>query len=390
MTRFCIYVTVVCLLRMLPSAAWPQTSGATRIERQSREVVQHATDLRASHQEKEAAQVLADFLAKHPDDADALTAMARIRLDAGDVEEARKLLTEALHSSPNSVGANNLLGSLLLSQKRYPEAMDHFETVLKISLRDDTARQGELAAATQLAIESRRQGNQDAALKCLEHAREYLPDDAALLTDLGIQAQQMHLGDRAEEALKAALKLKPGDPAALYALARVELDEDRLPSAETHLRAYLATSPNDASAHYGLGRLLDRELRVDEAKTELERSIALQPVQTESYYELGQIALDGQHDAEAKPLFLKALARNPNHGGALAGMGILAYRAKDYVGAERYLAQAVVNAATYQPAHYYYGLTLARLGKKEQSERELKIAISLQPSHALPKPLDEH
>jgi len=106
-------------------------------------------------------------------------------------------------------------------------------------------------------------------------------------------------------------------------------------------------------------------------------------------YRLAAMALDVRRDAEAEPLFRKVLTRDPKHGGALAGMGILSFRRRDYASAESYLAKAVANAPDYQPAHYYYGLTLAHLGKKEQSERELKIAISLQPSHAMPTPVEK-
>src|SRR6202012_1344143 len=97
------------------------------------------------------------------------------------------------------------------------------------------------------------------------------------------------------------------------------------------LRAYLAKRPEDASAHFGLGKVLALQQRSAEARAEFERSIQLQPAQTESYYELGQLELELQHDAQANPLFQKVLSRDATHGGALTGMGIIAFRNKDYV-----------------------------------------------------------
>jgi Tfp pilus assembly protein PilF len=58
-------------------------------------------------------------------------------------------------------------------------------------------------------------------------------------------------------------------------------------------------------------------------------------------------------------------------------MGIIAFRSKDYVQAEQYLAGAEKTAPGYQPAHYYRGLTLARLGQKDESQRELQTAAEL-------------
>ncbi len=315
--------------------------------------------------------------ASAPDDPRSLTAQAALELQDGHAADAHVLLARALAASPNDPAANLALGDLLLAQQHYPEAMDRFETVLAIDLRNQRARAGELQAATRLALQARTSGHPDAALLCLEHARSSLPDDPALLLDLGIQADQLGQYPEAEEVLEASLRLRPSDPATLYALGRLETDEKHLPSAEAHLRAYLAARPDDATAHFGLGHLLVMEQRIPDATTEFKRSIALQPVQTESYYQLGQIATDLQHDDEARPLLQKVLARDPSHGGALTCMGVLAFRAKDYPEARSFLARAVSSSPTYQPAHYYYGLTLARLGQKSASDAELKIAVDL-------------
>jgi tetratricopeptide (TPR) repeat protein len=315
--------------------------------------------------------------------ADALVAQALHSLKQGDQSAARQLLLRAIAVSPTHAAANNALGKLYFEEHRYPEAMERFEAVLATNLRDSDARRGELSATVALALQVRSE-RPEAALACLQHARENLPDDPTLLTDLGIQAQVMNQLVVANESLNAALKLKPDDLTVLYALARVETDQMHLESAEKHFRVYLAARPDDATAHYGLGHLLEMQLKTEEATKEFKRSIELQPVQTESYYALGQIALDGQHDAEAEPLFRKALARDPNHGGALTGMGILSYRAKNYAEAEGYLAKAVVNAPNYQQAHFYYSLALAHVGKKAEAEQQLKIAAGLQQKRAMP------
>ena len=58
-------------------------------------------------------------------------------------------------------------------------------------------------------------------------------------------------------------------------------------------------------------------------------------------------------------------------------MGILAFRAKDYATAEKYLESAVFYAADYPAAHHYYALVLARLGRLADAKRESDIATSL-------------
>jgi tetratricopeptide (TPR) repeat protein len=354
-----------------------QTGAATAGSSDRASVLRQGKALLAAHRPEAAAQELSTFLATHPDDADALNLLAQTRLDEGDPSAAEELLTKALASSPNSPAANLTLGDLLLNEHHDPEAMDRFETVLSINLRSVEARRGELAAVTELAISMRRENHQQAALQALEHARTKLPDDPKLLFELGVQADELGRLPEADEVLNAARKLNPEDLDTLYALARVETGEQHMPAAEADFRAYLAKRPEDASARFGLGRVLAAEQRTEEARAEFERSVQLQPVQTESYYELGQLELEAQHDAQAEPFFRKVLERDPTHGGALTGMGILAFRRKDYAQAEQYLATAEKIAPEYQPAHYYRGLALTRLGQKQEADRELQLATQL-------------
>jgi tetratricopeptide (TPR) repeat protein len=340
-------------------------------------VLVKARQLRASHQPQAAESLLRPYLAAHPNDPEALTLLGQLRIDQGDQPGAEKQLLSALTASPNSIVANLAMGDLLLSMHRNPEAMDRFETVLAIARANPNARHGEIAAATELALTARRSGHPEVALEVLQHARTKLPDDPDLLLELGIQATELYLYPVAEEALNAARNLRPGDPGTLYALARMETERQHLQTAETDFRVYLAAQPNDASAHFGLGHVLAMQQRTADARAEFERSIQLQPVQTESYYQIGQLELEAHHDAEADALFHKALERDPTHGGSLTGLGVLAFRAKDYVKAEQYLAAAEKTALNYGPAHYYRGLALAHLGRKDEGDAELREAIKL-------------
>lgn len=259
----------------------------------------------------------------------------------------------------------------------HEEAMKSFEAVLRTDPHNVEARVGEVKSAIAAALEAKRAGDNDGAMVYLVRARKYVPDDPELLFDFGVQADGMHLYKDAEEALNQALAARPRDAKTIYALGHVELDEQKMPQAEAHLREYLKLKPGDASAHYGLGKLLHMIARNEEARAELQRSIKLQPQQTESYYELGSVELDALRNEQAAALFQKVLERNPKHGGALTGMGMIAYRQKDYAVAEKWLKSAVENAPEYSSAHLYFSMALARLGRREESEKELALAKSL-------------
>jgi len=163
----------------------------------------------------------------------------------------------------------------------------------------------------------------------------------------------------------------------MYAIARVKMDLGLYPDAEEAMRAYLRKRPDDASAHYGLGRILVINLKDDAALDEFRRSIALKPAQTESYYEIGEIALRANDVDRAEKNYQICLQRDPQHGGALTGMGIVKYRAKQYQLAADYLERAVSFAPDFQTAHYYDGLALSKLGRKEEAEAQLATASKM-------------
>lgn len=264
----------------------------------------------------------------------------------------------------------------LLNAHRYSDAMDRYEAALTANARNEQARNGEVAAANAWAAEQAHQGHAEQAMEILERALVRLPNEPKLLVSFGLEATALGQFPIADQALHAADKLKPGNPETIYALARLEIEEQHMPDAERDLKTYLALRPKDATAWYGLGFAYAMEQRNEDARKAFEQSIALQPQQTESYYQLGHLAAEAHQDAEAQPLLEKALSRNPKHAGALTDMGQIALRAKDYVKAEQLLADAEKSDPGYATPHYYRGLALARLGRKEEAEREMKLGDS--------------
>lgn len=265
----------------------------------------------------------------------------------------------------------------LLQTGKPAPARDVFESILSADSENEAAQNGEVAASERLALDQRAAGDMPGALQTLLHAQKFAPRIARLAYDLGILEDEMHLYPEAQQSLAAAEASHLDDPRLLYAEARVFLDEQQLAPAGEKMRAYLKLRPDDAGAHYGLGRVYQLGLDFDKARAEFEESIRLEPAQTEAWYQLGDIALKQNKFDEALADFSKTLVRNPKHGGALAGAGEACFHQKHYDQALDYLHQAVAAAPDYQPGHYYLGLTLSRLGRKDESERELATAAKL-------------
>jgi tetratricopeptide (TPR) repeat protein len=278
-------------------------------------------------------------------------------------------------------------GFALLRAGKPIEARDLFEAELMRDPRSVTAQSGEVQASEQIALQARAAGDMDGALRALLRAKDYVPDSGRLLYDLGILEDQMRLYRDADESLTQAAKTMGDDPGLLYAIARVKMDLGQLAPAEEKMLAYLKVRPDDATAHFGLGRIYQIGLQFEKAKAEFARSIELKPVQTEAYYELGDISLKQGRLEEALTYFAQTLTRDPRHGGALEGAGEANFKLKRYEEAKQYLERAVAAAPDYPPSHYYLGLTLARLGDKEASQRELETASKMSEKQNATAPL---
>jgi tetratricopeptide (TPR) repeat protein len=272
------------------------------------------------------------------------------------------LLLPQLHAQNNADAATQL---------------DTSEAILKQHPSDPQARQAEVTAAIAAALKAKAAGRSEDALAFLLRAKYWVPNDPELLLDTGIQEESMNLYKDADAALAEAQRLRPGDLKTLYAIARVKMDLGQTQASENAWRTYLDQRPNDASAHYGYGVLLQMMQRSEDARAQFLKSAELAPQQAESYYRLGELARDAGNLPQAKTYYEQTLTHTPAHAGALTGLAILAYQARQYNEAEADLEKAIGASPDFQIAHYYHGLTLAKLGRKKESQAELDLAVQM-------------
>lgn len=274
--------------------------------------------------------------------------------------------------SSQATSDNSSSAAMALDKER-----EKYEAVLAANPADLSAQAREVQTSERMALMARSAGDRDQALRDLLRAQTFAPENTQVLYDLGVLEEEMHLYRDSDKSIAHALELGGTEPYLLYAAARVKLDLGQLEPAEKRMLEYLKIRPDDASAHYALGRIYQQGTRFDEAEKEFRRSLELQPKQTESYFQLGEIDLQRGDYAGAIENYSVTLKGDPGHGGALVGTGIANFRLKQYGAALDALRKAVAIEPKYQPGHYYLGLTLARLGQREESTTELAEATRL-------------
>ncbi len=325
---------------------------------------------------------LQSVLRAAPDDYRALDLLGVVRILQRREILAEELFRHAIQKKPDFAPARAHLGLLYVQVGRPEEAVPE----LREAVRLDPARSDASAALVRILEDQARAasaaGDSEKALALLMDARKYAPDNPDVSFEIGTIALQVSLWQDAVEAFQRTLKMREDDPLAFYNLGRAFMGLSQFEDARLQFARYVALRPDDASGHCALGMTLAALEHVPEARKEFERSIALAPAQTESYFRLGLIDLDAKDLDEAAANLHQVLAREPKRGDALSALGRVAFEQKHYPDAIDLLQQAIAGDESLREAHYYLGLTFARVGRKEEAAAQLQIATRLEHDEA--------
>jgi tetratricopeptide (TPR) repeat protein len=351
--------------------------GAVKPSAENLALIKDAAQALAAGDLKLAESELNTVLETAPDEFRALNLLGIIRAQQRREPEAERLFKRAIEIKPDFVSAHVSLGMLYVQMAKLGDAISEFQEALRLDPDRTDARS---SLVNVWRDEAHAAGGQDPekALSLLLQARKISPKDADVQFDLGMVALRMSLFPDAMQAFQEALELRKDDAGALYGLGRVQMALAKYEDARATFERYNDLRPADASGHYALGMTLEALQRAAEARSQFEKSIELQPAQTESYFQIGRIELEGGEIDTAERQFTRVLKRDPRHAGALSGMGRLRFQQKNYAEAADFLQKAIAADASLREAHYYLGMTYARIDRKEESEKEQLIASRLE------------
>lgn len=325
-----------------------------------------------------AENLLQTILRATPLDVHAMNLLAIVRVEQKRESDAETLFKQAIAIKPAFAGAQAGLG-LLYAQEDKPElAIPPLQAALKLDPGRKDVQAVLISIWRRQAHDAVEHNDLEKALALLIDARKLTPTDADVQYEFGMVALRMSLFSDAIDAFDQTLKLRPDDPFALYGLGRAKLSVSRFDDAQHAFARYVRLRPEDASGHYALGFSLQALEQTPDARVEYERSIALQPLQTESYFQLALLALEAADLERAAQQLKHVLDRAPQHAGALTALGRVRFQEKQYADAAALFQKAIASNPNLREAHYYLGLADARLGRKEDAEKELQIASRIE------------
>ncbi len=320
---------------------------------------------------------LQTVLRADPKEYRALNLLGVVRAQQHREKEAEQLFKQAIAQKPDFASAHVDLGLLYSQMNRNDDALPEFQKTLEIDPSRSDARAALVKIYRTQATDAVHSQNLEKALSLLIKARKLSPNDHDVLFEFGMVALRMSLFPDAIQAFQEALQIDKNDGKAIYGLGRAQIGLTKFQDAKESFEQYLRLRPDDASGYYALGFVLRALQQIPEARQEFEKSIQLQPVQTESYFCLGLLDLDENKLEDASKHFTEVIKQNPKHAGALTGLGRVAFQRKQYLAASELLQQAESSDPNLREAHYYLGMAYGRLGRNDDSQKELQRASQL-------------
>lgn len=215
------------------------------------------------------------------------------------------LWRHTLGATPRNFFAHDGLGHFLLNHGRVDEAIDQFETALKIAPDFDRAETNLMAALT-------KKGSTDNTIARLQAFVSEYPNDAQGYYSLGNALLKKGDSQGAMEAYEKALAIQPRYPAAHHNIG-IALDQNgRIDEAIGHYQQVVKEDPHYAEAYSLLGNDLLRKTRVDDAIAAYEQALKTRPAYPEVEKNIGLALFQKGRPSEAIAHWQNALATAPD------------------------------------------------------------------------------
>ena len=197
----------------------PETVGTPVPEQERSEPDAHKDKGMAYKHERRFPEAIAEFeqaLEENPDDHFALTHLAHIYLQQGNLDESSHIIDRALKANPGNPFAHSVRGEILFKEGNMEEAASVFEEILNLKPDDKYAH-------SKLGVIYRMQGKAEQAISVLERGLEIDPDDPSLHHALGDVYARSGKDEEAIGEYQKAVELDPEDDYAFREIGRAHV-----------------------------------------------------------------------------------------------------------------------------------------------------------------------
>jgi len=295
--------------------------------------------------------------------------------------EARKDFEAARDTNPNDPLVYNSLALISLADNKQPDAINYFETALKIDGTNFDALNGLLTLYA-------RSKELDKAHARIDQSLASFPNNASVHY---LKAQAFgfqHDVPNAEAELKKTLELDSNYIPAYSALGALYINSQQEDRAIAEYQKIIALRPENPMAYTLIGILQDQRKNYDAAIENYRKALEKDPntiIAANNLAWLYAVTGKGNLD-EAMKLAQGVVQKTPDIAGFIDTLGWVYYKKNLHTAAVEQLRKAVsINESQAQKAnlapaasyHYHLGMALKGKGDLAESRRELETAIRL-------------
>ncbi|HEU4384359.1 MAG TPA: tetratricopeptide repeat protein [Anaeromyxobacteraceae bacterium] len=226
-------------------------------------------------------------LAAVPDFEAASLNLTRLRLRAGQAEEAEADLRARAAAHPEAVGLRNQLVEVLLATGRLDAAEQEARRILKSDEHD-------IRAMVNLATAYSLEGRQELARMVLENARQIAPGDPVVWNRLGMVELQLGARAQALEHFRKAAELGESYPEGHVNYGAMLVEAEAFADAVKHLELAVKHAPGSSAAHLNLGNAYRGAKAFEKAEQAYQRALEIDPGLGDAWFDLGLLYLDGE------------------------------------------------------------------------------------------------
>ena len=294
-----------------------------------------------------------DTVIKMPESSKAHYSLGNAYNEQGRLNEAIEEFQTALRLTPDYVEAHNNLGVAYFKQGRLNEAIEEYHFILRFKDLIEANNLGDVY--NNLGNVYNKQGLLDEAIKEYRMAISIKPDYTEAHNNLGVVYEKNGQFDEAIKEYRMAIKINPDLYEAYNNLGNIYINQEKLDEAIKEYLTALRLKPDYAYPYNNLGFVYYKQGRLDDAINKYLTAIRLKPDFAITYRNLGLVYIKQSKLDEAIDKFLTALKLNPD--------------------------DAI--------AHYNLGLVYNMKGLKDRAIDELEFALSLKPDYIQAKQLLE-
>jgi Flp pilus assembly protein TadD len=307
-----------------------------------------------------AEKLFREYLAAHPDSAEALSDLAAVYAHREQFDKAVPLYEKALKADPKLIPVHFNIAVSLGRLNEYGKAAGHLRIFLKSYPEEARARQ-------LLGLCLVETGDLRGALSELEASYRVNPNDPSILYALAYAQARAGDDNRAAELLSRT-ESNPTQAKLIEGL--IEYRRGRFAEAKALFQDVVKAQPGMAPAVAALGRLELLDHNDDEAIRLLERATRLNPSDAESTYQLGVLYDRNGRTEEAIPLLRRALTLRANYPDPLYHLGRIALARGDARGALKLLEEARRILPNQEAIRLMLGRTYQALGRDAEAKAE--------------------